>query len=65
MDKDMKLERPTTTDMIKAIAYASPAIAICGSRIGKWDCAMPFSHTPRWRRGSALSCRMWRLVWSE
>jgi pyruvate/2-oxoglutarate dehydrogenase complex dihydrolipoamide dehydrogenase (E3) component len=24
-----------------------------------------FSHTPRWRRGSALSCRMWRLVWSE
>ena len=24
-----------------------------------------FSRTPRWRRGSAPSCRMWRLEWSE
>jgi len=37
MEKDMKLERPTTTDVIKAIAYASPAIEICGSRIEKWQ----------------------------
>jgi len=37
MERDLKLERPTTTDVMKAIAYASPSIEICGSRIDRWQ----------------------------
>jgi 2-keto-4-pentenoate hydratase len=37
MEKDLKLERPSTTDVMRAIAYASPSIEICGSRIEKWQ----------------------------
>jgi 2-keto-4-pentenoate hydratase len=37
MERDLKLERPSTTDVMRAIAYASPSIEICGSRIEKWQ----------------------------
>ena len=37
LDRDLRLARPTSTDVIKAIAYASAAIEIVGSRIDKWQ----------------------------
>ncbi|NQV56758.1 MAG: fumarylacetoacetate hydrolase family protein [Rhodospirillales bacterium] len=37
LENDLTMERPTTTDIINSIAYASPSIEIVGSRIGKWD----------------------------
>jgi 2-keto-4-pentenoate hydratase len=37
LDHDLKMERPTTTDVINAIAYATPAIEIVDSRIRGWD----------------------------
>jgi len=37
LEKDLTMERPTTTDVVNAIAYASPSIEIVGSRIKDWD----------------------------
>ncbi len=37
MEKDLRLEKPTITDVINAIAYATPSIEIVGSRIEKWN----------------------------
>ena len=37
LEKDLTMERPTTTDVVQAIAYASPSIEIVGSRIKDWD----------------------------
>jgi len=34
---DIDLERPTTVDLLEAIAYALPAIEIVDSRIANWD----------------------------
>ena len=37
LEKDLTMERPTTTDVVSAIAYASASIEIVGSRIKDWD----------------------------
>jgi 2-keto-4-pentenoate hydratase len=37
MAADVELERPTTVDLLDAIAYALPAIEIVDSRIANWD----------------------------
>ncbi len=37
MEKDLKFDRPTNTEVISAIAYAVPAIEVVGSRVSNWD----------------------------
>ena len=37
LERDIKMERPTTTDVINAVAYATPAIEIVDSRVRDWD----------------------------
>jgi len=37
LERDLRVERPTPADLVRAIAYAVPAIEIVGSRIAKWD----------------------------
>ncbi|MBO32681.1 MAG: 2-keto-4-pentenoate hydratase [Rhodospirillaceae bacterium] len=37
LGKDLNVENPTTTDVIKAIDYATPSIEIVDSRIKDWD----------------------------
>jgi 2-keto-4-pentenoate hydratase len=37
MAADVELERPTTVDLLEAVAYALPAIEIVDSRIANWD----------------------------
>jgi 2-keto-4-pentenoate hydratase len=37
MENDLVSEQPTTADLIRAVAYACPAIEVVGSRIAKWD----------------------------
>src|SRR5215470_7879472 len=37
LERDLAHEQPTLADLIRAIAYAVPAIEIVGSRIANWD----------------------------
>jgi 2-keto-4-pentenoate hydratase len=37
LERDLAQEQPTLADLIRAIAYAVPAIEIVGSRIANWD----------------------------
>ena len=37
LEHDLAMERPTVTDVIRATAYALPAIEVVGSRIAGWD----------------------------
>lgn len=37
LERDLDIEQPTVADLIRAIAYALPAIEIVGSRIANWD----------------------------
>lgn len=37
LEHDLTMELPTVADLIRATAYALPAIEIVGSRIGNWD----------------------------
>ena len=37
MEHDLESDQPTTADLIRAVAYAVPAIEIVGSRIANWD----------------------------
>lgn len=37
MEKELTMEKPTPSDVIGAIAYATPSIEIVGSRIRDWD----------------------------
>jgi 2-keto-4-pentenoate hydratase len=37
LERDLTVERPTPADLLRAVAYAVPAIEIVGSRIANWD----------------------------
>jgi 2-keto-4-pentenoate hydratase len=37
LERDLAHEQPTLADLIRAVAYAVPAIEIVGSRIANWD----------------------------
>ncbi|MBN9001701.1 MAG: fumarylacetoacetate hydrolase family protein, partial [Rhizobiales bacterium] len=37
LDRDIEVETPTVADVVRAIAYAMPALEIVGSRIANWD----------------------------
>jgi 2-keto-4-pentenoate hydratase len=37
LDRDVAVETPTVADVVRAVAYAMPALEIVGSRITKWD----------------------------
>jgi len=37
LDRDIEVERPTIADVVRAVAYAMPALEIVGSRITNWD----------------------------
>src|SRR5207237_10380107 len=37
LDRDVEVEAPTVADVVRAVAYAIPALEIVGSRITKWD----------------------------
>lgn len=37
LNRDVDVEVPTTADVIRAVAYAMPALEIVGSRITNWD----------------------------
>ena len=37
LDRDIEVETPTVADVVRAVAYAMPALEIVGSRITKWD----------------------------
>ncbi len=37
LERDLALEQPTVADVIRAVAYALPAIEVVGSRIANWD----------------------------
>jgi 2-keto-4-pentenoate hydratase len=37
LDRDIKMEHPTLADVVRATAYALPALEIVGSRIANWD----------------------------
>jgi len=37
LDRDLDFEQPTYADILSAVAYATPAIEIVGSRIQNWD----------------------------
>jgi 2-keto-4-pentenoate hydratase len=37
LEHDLVMERPTVSDVIRAAAYALPAIEVVGSRIAAWD----------------------------
>jgi 2-keto-4-pentenoate hydratase len=37
LDCDLAMERPTVADVVRAAAYALPAIEVVGSRIANWD----------------------------
>ena len=37
LDRDVDVETPTVADVVRAVAYAMPALEIVGSRITNWD----------------------------
>ena len=37
LDRDVEVEVPTVADVLRAVAYAMPALEIVGSRIANWD----------------------------
>jgi 2-keto-4-pentenoate hydratase len=37
LDRDVDVEAPTVADVLRAVAYAMPALEIVGSRITNWD----------------------------
>jgi len=37
LDRDVDVEAPTVIDVLRAVAYAMPALEIVGSRITNWD----------------------------
>lgn len=37
LDREVEVETPTVADIVRAVAYAVPALEIVGSRITKWD----------------------------
>lgn len=37
VDRDVDVETPTVADVVRAVAYAMPALEIVGSRITNWD----------------------------
>lgn len=37
LDRDLKMERPALSDVLRAIGYVVPALEIVGSRIANWD----------------------------
>jgi len=37
LDHDIEVETPTVADVVRAVAYAMPALEIVGSRITNWD----------------------------
>src|SRR5258707_1290076 len=37
LDRDVDVEAPTVADVLRAVAYAMPALEIVGSRISNWD----------------------------
>jgi 2-keto-4-pentenoate hydratase len=37
LDRDVDVETPTVADVLRAVAYAMPALEIVGSRISNWD----------------------------
>ena len=37
LDRDIDVETPTVADVLRAVAYAMPALEIVGSRITNWD----------------------------
>ena len=37
LEQDMDMEMPTVTDVIRATAFALPAIEVVGSRVNNWD----------------------------
>lgn len=37
LDRDLDVEQPTVVDVLRAAAFALPAIEVVGSRIGNWD----------------------------
>lgn len=37
LERDLNLEQPTIADVLRAVAFALPAIEIVGSRIAAWD----------------------------
>ena len=37
LDRDVDVEAPTIADVLRAVAYAMPALEIVGSRISNWD----------------------------
>jgi 2-keto-4-pentenoate hydratase len=37
LDRDVDVEAPTIADVLRAVAYAMPALEIVGSRITNWD----------------------------
>ena len=37
LDRDVDMEAPTVADVLRAVAYAIPALEIVGSRITNWD----------------------------
>lgn len=37
LDRDVEVETPTVVDVVRAVAYAMPALEIVGSRIANWD----------------------------